>query len=99
MATTMMVKCTPSLIPYLLFYSRPGTNIREGKGVLVKKDGAFYEGWFRNNKFHGKGRVISAQGDLYEGELRDGKESGFGTFIWADGSKYVGLMKDGLRNG
>ena len=39
---------------------RSGTMIREGRGVLVKKDGAIYEGWFRNNKFHGKGRVISA---------------------------------------
>jgi hypothetical protein len=78
---------------------RAGTVVREGRGVLVKKDGAIYEGWFRNNKFHGRGRVISAQGDMYEGELRDGKESGFGTFKWVDGSKYVGIMKDGLRCG
>lgn len=35
-------------------------HIREGRGLLVKKDGALYEGWFRNNKFHGRGRVISA---------------------------------------
>jgi hypothetical protein len=38
---------------------RKGTKIREGRGKLVKKDGAIYEGWFRNNKFHGKGRVVS----------------------------------------
>ncbi len=78
---------------------RSGTMIREGRGVLIKKDGAFYEGWFRNNKFHGRGRVISAQGDMYEGELRDGRETGIGTFKWVDGSCYVGAMKDGQRNG
>lgn len=86
-------------LSYLHIYSKQGTNVREGRGILVKKDGAIYEGWFRNNKFHGRGRVISAQGDMYDGELRDGKEYGHGTFIWADGSKYVGEMKDGERNG
>jgi hypothetical protein len=92
----MMVKCKL----YFVAYSRKqGSNVREGRGILVKKDGAIYEGWFRNNKFHGRGRVISAQGDMYDGELRDGKEYGHGTFIWADGSKYVGEMKDGERNG
>ena len=96
-----LLKTTSFLFPYkyLFLYSRIGTQVREGRGVLVKKDGTLYEGWFCNNKFHGRGRVISAQGDMYEGELRDGKESGVGTFIWADGSKYVGAMKDGLRCG
>ena len=49
---------------FLIFninYRRHGQpHIREGRGILAKKDGALYEGWFRNNKFHGRGRVISA---------------------------------------
>lgn len=99
MGTFMTAKCNLSFFNIDYDNRRGGTNIREGRGLLVKKDGAIYEGWFRNNKFHGKGRVISALGDMYDGELKDGKEYGVGTFIWADGSKYVGMMKDGLRNG
>lgn len=67
-----------------------GTKLRYGRGILVRKNGSMYEGWFKDNKFHGYGRVISEIGDVYEGELQYGKENGKGTFVWADGSKYVG---------
>ena len=56
----MMVKCNFYIFFKITLFSRIGTQVREGRGVLVKRDGALYEGWFRNNKFHGRGRVISA---------------------------------------
>ena len=46
----------------------PTTDIREGKGILVKVDGSIYEGYWKNNKFNGKGRKIYSDGGIYEGD-------------------------------
>ncbi len=60
-STMEKCKCIHGFFIIQLYYRRQGQpHIREGRGILVKKDGALYEGWFRNNKFHGRGRVISA---------------------------------------
>lgn len=35
-----------------------GTDIFHGKGILLHKNGGFYQGWFRHGLKHGKGREI-----------------------------------------
>ena len=71
-----------------------GTQIRQGKGVLLKKDGSLYEGYFINNLASGKGRTIHANGDYYQGQHKEDKAHGFGTYQYKDGSKHSGLWQN-----
>jgi hypothetical protein len=34
------------------------TNVKQGRGIYMCKDGTIYEGYWRNNKYHGKGRMM-----------------------------------------
>jgi hypothetical protein len=41
-----------------------------GKGIFQLSDGAFYEGDFKNDKFHGYGKFVTADKNLvYEGQF------------------------------
>ena len=50
----------------------PGTNTREGVGMIAFEDMSIYEGEWSNDKPHGKGRHYMSNGDLYEGEYEEG---------------------------
>ena len=42
--------------------------MRQGRGMLIWKDGSKYEGYWKNDMTDGKGRLIHSDGDVYEGE-------------------------------
>lgn len=50
--------------------------VKCGKGVQLWKDGAKYEGEWRDNKANGRGTFYHVNGDLYEGEFRDDQANG-----------------------
>ena len=52
---------------FINFNRRKGTQIRQGKGITIRKNGAKREGWHRNNFMNGKGRIIFNTGNTYEG--------------------------------
>ena len=66
------------------------TQIREGRGRQVWKDGSLYEGWFKNDKAQGRGRLIHADGDVYEGFWSNDMAHGFGVYTHSDGARYEG---------
>ena len=68
----------------------PVTNERDGQGIQVWKDGAMYEGSFKQGKSHGKGRLIHPDGDVYEGQWKNDNACGKGTYFHVDGAKYEG---------
>ena len=59
---------------------------REGKGVQVWpvinwiKDGAKYEGNFKNDEASGFGKFWHVDGDFYEGEWKNDKANGYGKY-------------------
>ena len=42
-----------------------GTQVKEGRGVLLWPNGSRYEGMFKINYQGGKGRLIHSDGDVY----------------------------------
>ncbi|MEZ5042693.1 MAG: caspase family protein [Saprospiraceae bacterium] len=68
---------------------------QNGYGKYVYRDGAKYEGTFKNGFPHGRGVVIYQNGERYEGEMANAAFSGFGTLFMQDGLKASGYWKDG----
>jgi hypothetical protein len=58
----------------------------------------YYEGDFKNDKFHGAGNLIN-NGEIYEGEFIEGVKCGFGKIYYKNGEKFEGQMIDNKRNG
>ncbi|CDW72832.1 UNKNOWN [Stylonychia lemnae] len=73
--------------------------VKHGKGKQVWKDGAKYEGEWRDGKANGKGTFFHVNGDIYEGEFKDDRANGYGTYYHKNGSKYIGSWKDDLKDG
>ena len=69
------------------------------QGFQFINDGGWYEGEYKDEKYHGHGTETWSDGDKYEGEFKDGKRNGHGTYTWSDGGKYVGKFKDGEYHG
>ena len=40
---------------------KPGDEIRQGRGIMVRVSGERYEGYFVNNKFEGNGHMIYSE--------------------------------------
>jgi hypothetical protein len=40
---------------------------KEGYGVMIKKDGSRYDGFWVDDKYEGRGRLIEVKGSYYEG--------------------------------
>ena len=72
---------------------------REGRGVLVGKDGSRYEGEFKNGKMHGQGQMIYYTGNQYVGQWKLGKMEGKGVYTWTNGATYDGAWKNDYRHG
>ena len=76
------------------------TDIRQGFGKQVWKDGSMYEGYWVDNKANGpKGRLIYADGDVYSGTWKDDKAHGSGTYYYLDGAVYSGGFKEDKQHG
>ncbi|MDY6826232.1 MAG: hypothetical protein SVV67_03510 [Bacillota bacterium] len=63
------------------------------------KDGAVYEGEWRNGRRHGQGTWSRPDGCRYTGEWADDKPNGLGILILPGGKKYIGEWKNGRRHG
>ena len=83
-------------------------NKREIHGIMYYKNGAKYDGQWKNNKINGKGIYISGNyfkndpnliGIKYEGDFKNDKIEGFGTGIYTSGDKYTGEWKDNKQYG
>jgi len=72
----------------LLFNRIIETQVKQGKGVFISKDGEICEGWWKNNNQHGKGRNIFLTGNTYEGEYKDDTKNGHGKFTFLSGLTY-----------
>ena len=69
------------------------------QGFQFINDGGWYEGEYKDEKYHGHGTYTHPDGSKYEGEWKDGKRNGQGTLTSHDRYKYEGKWKDGKRNG
>lgn len=74
------------------------TNIRDGTGKLVLKNGATYEGDFQNDKITGFGKGKIPHGPSYEGQWVDGIFEGAGTLTF-DRYCFKGKFHAGLKHG
>ena len=74
-------------------------NVKEGRGILVTRDGTKYYGYFRNNKKNIKGKLLHYEGDIYEGEWLDDKANGKGKYLHIDGTTYDGNWKNDKQDG
>lgn len=59
----------------------------------------FYEGDWREHKWHGQGTLTWKSGSVYTGEWKEGKRHGHGKMIWSSGASYVGGFKENKRFG
>ena len=73
--------------------------VKHGKGVQLWKDGAKYDGEWRDGKANGKGTFYHVNGDVYEGDFKDDRANGYGTYYHKNGSKYTGSWRDDLKDG
>ena len=70
---------------------------RDGKGIIVTKEGYIFEGEYKNDKAK-KGTWRFSDGHKYEGEFKDGRFI-IETKIFPNGNKYTGEFKDNRFNG
>jgi len=72
----------------------------EGNGKLIKENGEYYIGQFKNHLRNGKGIVFYKNGNImYEGSFVDDKKEGNGKFIFKTGEYYIGNWKHDIING
>ena len=80
---------------------------KHGYGILIRKDGSKYEGFFENDKLQGRGRFIDSQASFYYegtnklnlGFWKNNQANGQGQYFLFDGTKYTGFWKDDLQDG
>ena len=73
---------------------------KEGKGKLVFKNGEFYIGKFKDNKFNGKGVYYYKKNKIkYMGNFVQNHYEGEGTLYKRNGEYYIGHFKKGKKNG
>lgn len=73
---------------------------RHGRGKFLFSDGAFYQGYWKNDIPFGFGRLIRVNGDSYEGMCQNFKANGKGTFTDFKGQyMYKGDWVEDKKNG
>ena len=72
-----------------------------GQGVKCINETLYkwYNGEYKEGKFHGQGTFNYPSGKIYKGKWKDGKKQGKGTLTFTNGKKYVGNWKDNKKNG
>jgi hypothetical protein len=73
-------------------------NQKHGYGILMKRNGERYEGYFEHDCFQPFGRYINEKGEVFEGAFENGKLNGEGKMNKSD-KEYKGSFFYGLRNG
>jgi hypothetical protein len=63
---------------------------RLGYGINHWRNGAVFEGEWKNNRMNGKGTFWHNTGDIYVGEFNNERMHGFGVYIHSNGSRYEG---------
>ena len=76
-----------------------GTDVKEGRGISIWKDGSVYEGYHKNNLSYSIGRLLHADGDIYHGEFKSSKAHGLGYYLHKDGSCFRGYWKEDKQHG
>jgi len=76
-----------------------GTDIREGQGKEVLKDGTIYIGDFKESYKTGKGKLTLASGYVYEGDILNDAYHGQGKMKYPDGRLYEGGYMQGQCHG
>lgn len=66
------------------------TGLAHGFGVRVTSDGAQYQGFFDQGRFHIWGAFVCPVGSTYRGEYEYGHRKGRGTYIFPDGKRFEG---------
>ncbi len=83
--------------------AQPITTIPNGKDTgfasITLPDGAVYEGYWKNKKFHGYGILTKTNGEIFKGNWDNGNASGDGVYTSADGTVYTGQFLNGKRHG
>ena len=72
---------------------------RQGKGVILYKNGDKYDGEWANDKYNGKGIYYFHDGSTYEGGYKDDLKCGKGRYKFASGNKYEGNFENDVFNG
>ena len=76
--------------------------VPHGRGKVTYHPGGsgkFYDGEWKDGKFHGKGLAKFTNGESYEGQFEYGLRHGYGCNISSDGSKYEGNYVRDKREG
>jgi hypothetical protein len=74
-------------------------NCVDGYGRFEWKNGASYEGYWKDGQKHGKGKAIYRTGDSYIGDHVEDKRHGYGVHYWVNGTIYKGGWKNDLKHG
>jgi hypothetical protein len=66
----------------------------EGRGTLIFKDGARYDGEFKNGKRNGCGTNTEANSSTYMGQFKNDQFNGIGLLSLSDGARYIGEFRN-----
>ena len=72
-------------------------NMRDGKGIMIYKNGNKYNGDWKNDLKEGKGIMIYKNGNKYDVDWKNDIKEGKGIMIYKSGNKYEGEYKDNVR--
>ncbi len=70
-----------------------------GEGVYKYKNGAYYEGFFKDSNFHGQGLLLYETGVGYKGNFFQDSFDGYGVRVFKNGDSYDGSFKNGEFHG
>jgi hypothetical protein len=74
----------------LLYFGEIKNGNMDGNGIVIYKNGDYYEGEFKNNLREGKGFFKRRNGDSYEGDYKEDNPHGNGQFNRYEQYKYDG---------
>ena len=77
----------------------PETKKRNGRGLVLYKNGNKSIGYWKEDKKTGYGIFYYLLGDCYEGNYVDDIENGFGKITYKDGEEFIGISKDDKIHG
>ena len=72
---------------------RKNTTIREGRGILISREGFIYEGFWIDDRRFGFGRILIPNGNVYQGQWVNDQSSGKGVYSTVEGLTYKGDWK------
>lgn len=76
-----------------------GSEVKDGTGEFMFKNGALYRGDYKNGIRQGKGWIRFPDGSIYEGDWVENKRTGKGILRWNHKEVYEGGFKDNELHG